>query len=235
MTQYYRDRTSGKNITLDAAKAAHPNISFGTNLTEHDYDKLNIDYVFDSPLPHATSVQHVEEVDPVKKGDKWYRTFRVVNSSDGMTADQLATFKANAAALQLKHINAKRDAILNNGFKYDFSTMKLESGGLASGTFTIQTRNTNDLNNLNHLESISKNMAMAGKKEDAISLRVAENVNVLVTASKYLGIYHNLITYRSNVTKLAAQLKDQISAAAVDVKKSPNDIVAIVMPDNPTF
>jgi hypothetical protein len=231
----YRDRATGGLTTLDAAKRKHENISFGSTLTSTDFDILAIDLVHESPKPETTILQVIKENDPVQKGDKWYRSFSVVNATDGMTSDQIQIFKQTIADRQKTQINLMRDAILSRGYKVDFSNYGIESGGLASGFYTIQTRDPIDLMMLQHLDTSSKNLLAASSTANAVNLRVEENAHILVPAQNYIAIYHNLITYRINVTQLASKLKDRIDTYVTDATKTPNDIFSTILPDNPTF
>lgn len=238
MASLYRDRTTGNYITLTAAEAKCPNISFGAVLTASDYNLLQIDPVQATTPPVPNLTQAVVLAPAVQNASgQWVAAYQLVDITLGMTQTQLTTLKQSIAATLSTNIDTAATTAINGGFRYNFSAYNTSTGIAIStmtpngtpGVLTLQMDTDSQINWLG-VDAQAQSAVAAGNPTLQIMLRVLENVNVVVPASDINGILSAAATWKSQQVFIAAGLKDQLTADVANTAVSPQQMLTAVWP-----
>lgn len=98
-----RDRKTGKLMTEQEFRKAHPNTSFPTPIPEATINQFGCDVVFEGPYPTATEYQVVSRDGAEQIDGKWYTKYLVTDMNEegiaSVNAEKTKTNKENAAKL----------------------------------------------------------------------------------------------------------------------------------------
>lgn len=151
----YRDSATGGYITLDAAKAARPNVSVGNPLSPSDYIALGINPVI-AVAPPTTTLTEIAVLAPAVQNAQeiWTQSWLVIDVTKTMTPTQLISFKQNLYTTLAAKFSDMANNLVAAGFKYDFSPYTTDAGiscatltpnGIA-GLLTIQMDQNSQIN-----------------------------------------------------------------------------------------